>query len=186
MSPSPHIAFVSFRSMEDTRLTGWATNRERLGNGSATAAIGNPSRGPELIPSRAARGSTAAAGERGLLGIWRLLASNNRELGRSASIYASFAEARLHVLALQMLADDMVVSTVTGPSAGTHAWMVAVTDTIVMTSGRWYGAASAGREAGTASIRALQGAVVVDESRPGKAGENGDAVSIRDTRELAQ
>lgn len=186
MSPSPHIVFVSFRSMDDPRLTGWATNRERLGNGSATAAIGNASRGPGSTPSRATRVSTAASEEQGLLGIWRLLASNNRELGRSASIYSSFAEARLHVLALQMLADDMVVSTVTGPSAGTHAWMVAVTDTIVMTSGRWYGAASAGREAGAASIRALQGAVVVDESRPGKAGGRGEAVSIGDTRELAQ
>jgi predicted phage tail protein len=92
--------------------------------------------------------------------VWRLLASNNRELGRSAQTYNSFDAARAHVLQLQEQADALVVTAVPGTSAGTHGWLATIDDTAVMTTGRWYGATSSSLEAAAGTIAALRAAFV--------------------------
>ena len=119
----------------------------------------------------------ATVADSGHSGIWRLLASNSRELGRSSSVYGSFTGARAHVLELKDQCDAMVATVVTGPSAGTHGWVVTIGERVVMTAGRWYGAASASREAAAGTIEAFRVALVAEDARHAtEAGRRGSRV----------
>ena len=111
----------------------------------------------------------------GACGIWRILASNNRELGRSARAYTSFDSARTHVLRLRAGFDDLNVTAVTGGRPGMHGWYMSTRASAVITCGRWYGAAASSAEASLATIEALRDAVVSDVSReltPSRRGEH--------------
>ncbi len=111
----------------------------------------------------------------GACGIWRILASNNRELGRSARAYTSFESARTHVLRLRAGLDDLSVTSVTGGRPGMHGWYMSTRASAVITCGRWYGAAASSAEASLATISALRDAVVSDFSReltPPRRGEH--------------
>ncbi|TFC80907.1 hypothetical protein E3T26_06665 [Cryobacterium sp. TMT1-21] len=163
MSASPIFVFSAFRSFSDPRLQGWVALREHLRAGAELADAREATMQPRLPRAAGAAASAALAGESG---IWRLLAPNNRELGRSSSVYGSFTAARTHVLALQAVVEDMVVTCVTGPSSGTHGWFVTVGDVPVMTSGRWYGAASSSREACNGALGAFPAAIVTEDPRP--------------------
>jgi len=145
VSTSASVVFSAFNSASDPRLQGWLTFRSQL-------------QSDDAAPER--RVATARNAWSVRSGIWRLLASNSRELGRSSSVYTSFAAARAHVLALQAGVDDMVATTVTGPSSGTHGWVVTVDDVAVMTSGRWYGTTSTTRDACAGALAAFRGALV--------------------------
>ncbi|MBC7443794.1 MAG: hypothetical protein H7311_14965, partial [Ramlibacter sp.] len=158
MSPSPLIVFSAFQSSADPRLHGWASFRQSVQAGARATAT---------APGASARPRATAPGTRqtGHSGIWRLLASNSRELGRSSSVYGSFATARAHVLELKATVEDMVATTMTGPVAGTHGWMISVGEVVVMTSGRWYGAGSSSREAAFGTIEAFRNANVGEDAR---------------------
>ncbi len=111
----------------------------------------------------------------GACGIWRILASNNRELGRSARAYTSFDSARTHVLRLRSGLDDLNVTAVTGGRPGMHGWYMSSRASAVITCGRWYGAAASSAEASLATLDALRDAVVSDFSReltPPRRGEH--------------
>ncbi|TFB99952.1 hypothetical protein [Cryobacterium mannosilyticum] len=175
MSPSPLIVFSAFESTADPRLQGWATFRQSVQTGSFATAT---------APEAPARPRARAPGvPTGHSGIWRLLAPNSRELGRSSSVYGSFSGARAHVLELKTVVEDMVATTVTGPVAGTHGWMIAVGGVVVMTSGRWYGAGSSSREAAFGTIEAFRKAVVAEDARysPGP-GRRGNMVLTEEER----
>ncbi|KFF59445.1 hypothetical protein JF66_11185 [Cryobacterium sp. MLB-32] len=194
--------FSAFRSTTDLRLIGWAAFRENVRAGALAGAVaGSPAgnlagsmagpSGPAVAeaqsrgsrPGRPARdGSTLA---RAHSGIWRVLASNNRELGRSASVYGSFAGARAHVLELKDLVDDMVAETVTGPTAGAHGWIVRVGDRVVMTSGRWYGGPSSSREASVGAILAFRTAIVAEGARPSAEGGRRSRAESDDEKSLS-
>lgn len=181
MPSSSSIVFSAFRSTTDLRLLGWAAFRENVRAGALAGAVagsppGSPAESPTGILARAVMmpaqsrlsrpgrdGSTLA---RAHSGIWRVLAPNSRELARSSSVYGSFAGARAHVLELKDLVDDMVAFPVTGPTAGTHGWIVRLGETIVMTSGRWYGGTSSSRDAAAGAIHAFRSAVVAEGARP--------------------
>ncbi len=112
----------------------------------------------------------------GACGIWRILASNNRELGRSARAYISFESARSHVLRLRSGIEDLGVTAVTGGRPGMHGWYMSARASAVITCGRWYGASASSAEASLATIDALRDAVVSDFSReltPLRRGEHG-------------
>lgn len=160
MSTSPCIVFFAFRSTADPRLQGWATFRQNVQPAGPVAAVVTDAQGR---PRRRAGGAPGLAA--GHSGIWRLLASNSRELGRSSSVYSSFAGARAHVLDLKNVVDDMEATTVTGPTSGTHGWVITVQGVVVMTTGRWYGAESSSREASVGTIQAFRNALVTDDPR---------------------
>ena len=158
------------------------------------ARIGAPDRVVEVrdrshgLPTVAVAdpGHPGHIGHSGHSGIWRLLASNSRELGRSSSVYGSFTGARAHVLELKDQCDAMVATVVTGPSAGTHGWVVAIGERIVMTAGRWYGAASASREAAAGTIEAFRVALVAEDARHAtEAGRRGSRVLSEEERARA-
>ncbi len=155
MPVRPSVVFTAFRMATDPRRDGWALLRSQLVAGARRigASIVLTETDDSLPRSRA--GVTP-----GRAGVWRLLASNNRELGRSARTYLSFDAARTHVLHLQEQADALVVTAVPGTSAGTHGWLAALDGAVVMTTGRWYGATSSSLEAAAGTIAALQAALV--------------------------
>ncbi|MCI4659426.1 hypothetical protein [Cryobacterium zhongshanensis] len=216
MSPRPSVVFSAFRSNSDPRLQGWVAFRQSVQAGSRTGELlraGAPARAgelardtgfaragelartgdAELVPEGRDRprgvatvATVADSGHSGHSGIWRLLASNSRELGRSSSVYATFAGARAHVLELRDQCDAMVATVVTGPSAGTHGWVVTVGERIVMTAGRWYGAASASREAAAGTIEAFRIALVAEDARHAtEAGRRGTRVLSEEERAQA-
>jgi len=161
VSTSASVVFSVFISATDPRLQGWLSLRGHLQLGEVTLA-----RIPPAVRRAPGRSAVATDGSWATQsGIWRLLASNSRELGRSSSVYSSFALARSHVLALQLGVDRMAVTIVTGPASGTHGWVATLDDVAVMTSGRWYGTTSASREACAGALAALRGAVVTVDAR---------------------
>jgi len=69
---------------------------------------------------------------------WRLMGANNRELGRSALRYESYAGARQAVGRLQRHADQLVCTTVVDPGTGRWGWRIELDGGAVAVSGRWY------------------------------------------------
>ena len=134
MSAVPSLVFLAFPSKNDQRFRGWATFRESIGSGKPVGDTG---------PIAAAR-RPADYGivELASVGIWRLLASNNRELARSWVAYTSFEAARDDVTRLQQRVDDLVVSVVRGESASQYGWLATLDGEPVISSGRWFGASS--------------------------------------------
>ncbi|TFC83242.1 hypothetical protein E3T23_02365 [Cryobacterium cheniae] len=178
MSPNPSIVFSAFKSAADPRLHGWVAFRESVQN------VATPVRAVAIPDGH--RAGPAVTGVPRHSGIWRLLASNSRELGRSSSVYVTFSSARAHVLELKGQCDSMVATVVTGPRAGTHGWVISVDGVVVMTAGRWYGAASTSREASAGTIEAFQSAIVAADARHAtEAGQRGKRVLSDEERALS-
>ncbi len=142
MGENSRVVFSSFRSDGDPMLDAWRRFRDAVAP-SASAARPTPGRS----------------------GVWRILATNNRELCRAAHVYPSFDAARAHVLQLRDRVDDLVVTAVAGPKPGTRGWFISHRGVVVITCGRWYGAAASSSEAAAASLEALAEAAVSTEAR---------------------
>lgn len=140
------IVFSSFTSAADPMPRAWSRFRDQL-----TATDGRPD-------------DRLADPQTGPVCVWRLLASNNRELGRSAVLYRSFDEARTAVFDARLERHDFEIRSVHGPNAGTHGWFAHVLDAPpLMTCGRWYGAHAASVDAAQHSIEAFRSAAVLAE-----------------------
>jgi hypothetical protein len=135
---APTILFASFRLPNDPLRRAWAQFR---------AQIERPS--PASPPADVQ------------VGIWRLLASNNRELGRSAAAYATFAEARAHVLAIQASGPELHAAIVAAPEHG-YGWCLETRDVVVMTCVRWHATAALA----FAAARTAQVALLAAEVSP--------------------
>lgn len=140
------IVFSSFTSAADPMPRAWSRFRDQL---TATdehhvERFADPLSGPVCV--------------------WRLLASNNRELGRSAALFRSFDEAREAVFDLRRARPAFEIRSVHGPNAGTHGWFASEPGSApVMTCGRWYGAHAASLDAAQHSIDAFHLADVLAE-----------------------
>jgi hypothetical protein len=140
------IVFSSFTSAADPMPRAWSRFRDQL--------ITTDQRLVERL----------ADPETGPVCVWRLLASNNRELGRSAVLYRSFDEARDAVFEARLGRRVVEVRSVHGPNAGTHGWFAHEPDAPpLMTCGRWYGAHAASVDAAEHSIEAFHNAAVLAE-----------------------
>lgn len=95
-------------------------------------------------------------------GIWRLLAPNNRELGRSSFVYGSFQAARGHVLQLRESRDSLTAITIAGPFGENYGWVVTLGDATVMTCSRWVTTASAALAAAAGAIGAFTSADIAE------------------------
>ncbi len=155
MADSPRVVFSSFRSGGDPMLDSWTRFRDAVAPASTVER-------PRASRSGVSAGS---AGAQDRSGVWRILATNNRELCRSAHVYPTFASARAHVLHLREQVEKLVVTPVVGPRPGSRGWYMTLDGVVVITCGRWYGAAASSGEAATASLEALVGAVIMDEAR---------------------
>lgn len=160
MSASPCILFVAFPQGEEAPLHGWSRFRELVQTGGGDFAQSRGSETATVEPGADPQQfGTARAG------IWRMIASNNRELARSSFLYDSFVKAQSHILHLKENTAGMVVTVVTGPTAGTHGWYVSIDGTPVMTCGRWFRTAPSCHAAAEGTIEAFRLAVVADDPR---------------------
>lgn len=143
------IVFDTFRSIHDPRLAAWLLFRSHLlPEWSITAGSLSEST-PE-----------AALTPLGVFGVWRLLATNNRELARCARIFVSPRAAFDAVVAEQARIDEMTVTAVRGPQSTTHGWVIRRGDRPVLTAARWYESASEAAAAGRAAGAALATATI--------------------------
>lgn len=157
----PRITFTVFRSMDDPMLRSWMRFRSPLAGSSLSEEVHVPARADDPR-----RGRQADAAEPGF---WRLLASNNREVGRSYLLYRSFDHARAHVQQLQAEPEALATAFVSGPHNGARGWVVTFHGTPVMTCARWYDSTSARAAAASGALSALPAAHVAgvpDRSGP--------------------
>ena len=143
------IVFDTFRSVHDPRLAAWLLFRSHLLPEWAITASSLSESTPE-----------AALTPLGVFGVWRLLATNNRELGRCARIFVSPRAAFDAVVAEQARVDEMTVTAVRGPQSTTHGWVIRRGDRPILTAARWYESASEAAAAGRAATNALGTATI--------------------------
>lgn len=168
MADSARIVFVSFGSPRDPLLESWRRFRDAVAPRTGEPVPGSPrlSRdGDQGSRASAVRVTGSPPQPAEASGVWRLLATNNRELCRAGFVYPTFASARAHVLALRDRVDDLEVTPVAGPLQGSRGWYLTLDGTVVATCGRWYGASAAGGEAAAAALEALGEAVIGDIAR---------------------
>lgn len=139
------IVFSSFTSAADPMPRAWSRFRDQLtGADNPFGRLVDPQSGPVCV--------------------WRLLASNNRELGRSAALYRTFDDALADVSQARLVRRTFEVRSVHGPNAGTHGWFAQEPDgQPLMTCGRWYGAHAASLDAAQHSLDAFHSASVLAE-----------------------
>ena len=148
------VVFGGFTDGDDPMLLAWARFRDRV---IGAAGLHEPALGVRVVRS----GEHEHTEPRG---VWRLLASNNRELGRSAHPFESFDSARLQVIRLRVDADLLETVAVHGPVAGTHGWVVLSDGAPVMTCGRWFGSDATATDAAKAAVETLCCAEVSDDA----------------------
>lgn len=166
----PRITFTMFRSSDDPALRSWLRFRAPLSGGAGM----DDGLGRRSDPTRVGEADAMRATNRqgvGTPGFWRLLASNNRELGRSFLLYRSFDHARSHVQLLQEGADGLDVVYVTGPHSGARGWVVTHEGASILTCSRWYESVSARASAAAGALAALPNAHVAEV--PDRSGPSG-------------
>ncbi|PRY67487.1 hypothetical protein B0I08_10694 [Glaciihabitans tibetensis] len=126
---------------------------------SAIASASSASESPTFLRPPAT-GSSAPLG-----GVWRLLATNNREIARSVRVYPTFAEARADVDRVCANRERLVVAAVVGPDRGTRGWYATLDGEPVITCSRWYETSSSSVAASADAVEALQLAVIVEAVR---------------------
>lgn len=145
------VIFDTFRSARDPRLAAWLMFRSHL----------LPDEAPAPRASTSTSAPTSATVPVGVFGVWRLLASNNRELARCATVFASPAVAVETAIAEQSRAGELHVSPVRGPAATKHAWVLRHEGRPVATAARWYESSGEAAAAGRAAVTVLSAAEVV-------------------------
>ena len=151
--PGPYVLFMGFPSKHDPALLAWLGLRERVAVQAGALQM------PEFA-APGAPGATRAPGADDWIGIWRLLAPNNREIGRSAFIYGSFEVAQANVTFLKHSAAELTPISFHGPTGGMHGWYVALEGRLVFTCARWYETGQLSLEAAAGAIQAMSGAFV--------------------------
>lgn len=151
------VTFTEVRSADDPLLRAWTRFRDTFPTPLATAAAVRQRNVSPIRPT------SAVAPER-LPALWRIHATNNRELGRSFVLYSSFEAARDHVLRLQERTAELEIAVIAGPLNASRGWAVLLDDAPVMTCSRWYSSASTGIAAAAGALAAMPRAVLSDQA----------------------
>ena len=151
----PNCVFLSLGSTKDRRFAGWAAFRNAIG----AARIVGETPVPAHSPVDAQAGQSA-------VGVWRLLASNNRELARSWRAYPSFESASAEVARLQERVDALQIAVVRGESASHYGWFAMLDGEPVISSGRWFGASSTSQHSAETAIAELALATITEAAAP--------------------
>lgn len=139
------IVLDTFRSAHDPMLRSWLHFRTLI-LAEADATLPRPLE------------STAGLG---VFGVWRVLATNNRELGRCATLHASPAEALKDAEMAKLGAAQLSATVVRGTQPMTHGWVLRRDGHAVLTASRWYESASEANAAAKAARAAVDSAAVV-------------------------
>jgi hypothetical protein len=100
----------------------------------------------------------------GISSLWRLLATNNRELGRSFLLYRRFDAARTHVRELQAHPEALTIEYVPGRDKTSRGWVVVGPAGPVMTCSRWYSTLSTAAVSASRSLEAFETAILADSA----------------------
>ncbi|GAA4372679.1 hypothetical protein [Agromyces bauzanensis] len=158
--PRGRVTFTVFHSMDDQMLIAWARFRHPFVVRSAEASP-RPARSmSRAVSTRTSHRPTPGRPEEGSPGLWRLFATNNRELGRSFHLYSSVEAARMHVERLQGDEARLEIDIVPGPLTSSRGWMITHEGSPVMTSSRWYASSSTGSEAAVGALAAFVRALI--------------------------
>lgn len=210
MPATPRVMFTSFRSSDEPLLLSWLRFREEIVRAAVLAESGPGHRAgartrimpaaPASLPIRAEaagviRGGALAASAQGdsavpiaqtSAGVWRLLATNNRELARSSHAYTTLGDAQSHVTRIRDRVDSLNVVFVLGPNPGMRGWFLTLDGVMVATCGRWYGGAVPCQESSEATLSGLRMALIAETARPnGIPGRRHSRVSAEAERVLA-
>lgn len=144
------IVFDTFRSAYDPMLNSWLVFRAQILQEVLT------------VPADVAAADTdeRERARAGRFGVWRILATNNRELGRGSGLFPTPSEALATVEVLQREAMSLVASVVRGSTPMTHGWVLRRDGEAVMTSSRWYESASEAAAAARAARAVLATAAI--------------------------
>lgn len=138
------VVFDTFRSATDPMLTSWLSFRARI----------LPTAAPPQI--RSADGAPGA----GVYGVWRLLATNNRELARGTALHASPNHAWADAEHLRERAADLSPTTLRGDLSTRHGWALRLDGEPVLMCSRWYESPGEAAAAARATRTHLGGAVI--------------------------
>lgn len=150
----PHAslaAAVSFRvmpSVDDPMVQKWMRFRNAVVPGVAVAH-------PPEKSGRSADGSKVSGETSGAV-YWRLVASNNRELGRSFYLYQNAEQARRHVERITTITGRLDVTAVVDGSTTRRGWVLNAEGGPVMTCARWYTSSSTAAAAAVSALSALR------------------------------
>lgn len=118
MSQGPRIVFTRFTSGDSPKLTPWVAHLRGV---IADAP-------PPLADLDADEGAI----------VWQLVSANNRHLGRSAAIHATFTEAMESALAAIASAKNLEVDHVSQATRGSYGWFASHEKKPAMLCARWY------------------------------------------------
>ncbi|MCT2084934.1 hypothetical protein M3D75_02265 [Microbacterium enclense] len=119
------VVFDTFRSPTDPMLVAWLSFRARvLPN---VAPLAPPTQRPADGPLKD-----------GVFGVWRLLATNNRELGRGSVLHPSPDRAWADAEALSGRAGELTAMVMRGTLSMRHGWALRLVDEPVLICSRWY------------------------------------------------
>src|ERR1700761_863207 len=115
MTVQPRVMFTRFSGVDNPELRPWLAHVSRvLGNRApAVAAVSDPS-------------------------VWQLISANNRELARSAGVYAGFRAASDAAAATVANVASAVSRHVVDDARGLLGWYLSIDDVPVMICSRWY------------------------------------------------
>lgn len=177
MPATPRVMFTSFQTSAEPLLRAWVRFRDEIVNANRLVTDPQPGGSGDRSPGRAvavphqsvaalpgASGSFPGAGS---AGVWRLLATNNRELARSSHAYTSLDGAQAHIARIRDRVDALGVVFVLGPSPGMRGWFLTLDGHVVATCGRWYGGVVPCQESSAATIDSLRTATIAESARPG-------------------
>lgn len=155
--PSASVLLRTFPSIEDPMVQKWIRFRNAILGDAPVALVTPPGSKSFKATSSAARSSRLSDG----VLYWRLVASNNRELGRSAFLYQSVEHARRHVERIMSASAELTIDAVADRPALRRGWVLSLDAAPVMTSARWYSSSSTSVSSAMSALAALQGARVL-------------------------
>lgn len=149
MHTPSRVAFSRFGTGDHPMLLAWGRFRARLEL---------PTAGRTAAPAR------QQAPEPADRTIWRLFASNNREVARCARVYGSLQAAREHIAMAQTRIEALELHVVRGPESGSFGWVATLDGRSLVTCARWY-PSSVCADAAAGALAQLEGASIADDWR---------------------
>ncbi|WP_295823667.1 hypothetical protein [uncultured Microbacterium sp.] len=138
------VVFDTFRSATDPLLASWLSFRARILPAAAAPQI---------------RSADGAPGT-GVYGVWRLLATNNRELARGTVLHPSPDRAWADAEHLRERAADLSSITLRGDLSTRHGWALRLDGEPVLMCSRWYESPGEAAAAARATRTYLGGASI--------------------------
>lgn len=146
-SAPARVVFDTFRSTNDPLLAAWLSFRSRA----------MPAEPAPVLDLR----SREASEKRGVFGVWRLLATNNREIGRGSTLHDSPDSAWIDAESMRSRYEELTPVVLGGPRSMRHGWALRLDGHPVLLCSRWYESPGEANAAARAARGALGRSTIV-------------------------